>query len=186
MILRLPTSAGITASTIHHIFCQLLFRVISIPTSCPCTSHQVLSRSRKRRRDVVRREERRAYLLVTRYVYRDPDRHEARKWCPGPEHHREQDLITVGGLPEADLAANFIATPLGGNAPLRVTFTDTSTGEPAYWSYTFGDGTTSSSKNPTHTYLVPGKYTVNLTVLKPDGGNLIRNMTVHHDLINVT
>jgi PKD repeat protein len=97
----------------------------------------------------------------------------------------KQDLITVGREPGSGLAANFTATPLGGNAPLSVTFTDTSTGEPTYWSYTFGDGTTSSSKNPTHTYLVPGQYTVKLTVLKLDRGTLIRNTTVHHDLINV-
>ena len=98
----------------------------------------------------------------------------------------KQDLITVGREPGSGIAANFSASPLSGPAPLKVTFTDTSTGSPAIWNYNFGDGTSSSLKNPVHTYLLPGEYTVNLTVMKLDRGTLIRNTTVRQDLINVT
>ena len=66
-------------------------------------------------------------------------------------------------------AADFSATPLSGNAPLAVSFTDLSTGSPTSWSWTFGDGGTSSSQNPSHTYTSAGTYTVTLAVNGPNG-----------------
>ena len=57
----------------------------------------------------------------------------------------------------------FIASPISGTAPLEVTFTDESTGVPASWSWTFGDGNTSTLQNPTNTYVNDGTYTVSLT-----------------------
>jgi PKD repeat protein len=68
--------------------------------------------------------------------------------------------------------AGFSATPRLGQAPLRVRFTDAShdpDGDPLsrYWS--FGDGSTSGGKIPSHTYDDPGRYTVTLTVSDPKG-----------------
>ncbi|MDI9634069.1 MAG: kelch repeat-containing protein [Methanolinea sp.] len=60
--------------------------------------------------------------------------------------------------------ANFTASPSAGRAPLTVTFTDTSQNHPMNWNWTFGDGTTSSERDPVHTYSSPGSYTVTLTV----------------------
>lgn len=40
----------------------------------------------------------------------------------------------------------------------------TSTGDPRAWSWAFGDGATSSSRNPTHTYAAAGTYQVTLTL----------------------
>ena len=57
----------------------------------------------------------------------------------------------------------FSASPTSGTAPLEVTFTDESTGPPASWSWTFGDGNTSTLENPTNTYANDGTYTVSLT-----------------------
>jgi PKD repeat protein len=52
-----------------------------------------------------------------------------------------------------------------GLAPLTVSFQDRS--EPAdeigQWLWDFGDGTTSSERDPVHTYTLPGSYTVTLT-----------------------
>ena len=64
----------------------------------------------------------------------------------------------------SNLAASFSASPTSGNAPLSVAFTDTSTGSPASWNWTFGDGVTSTDKNPTHVYSSSGNYNVRLTV----------------------
>jgi len=97
----------------------------------------------------------------------------------------KQDLITVTGPPQSSLAANFTASPLSGNAPLKVTFTDKSTGDPDFWIYQFGDGTASSSRNPVHTFLSPGDYDVTLTVIKIEKGKLARNTTVRKALIVV-
>ncbi len=97
----------------------------------------------------------------------------------------KKDLITVGGTPGTGLAAGFTASPLSGNAPLKVFFTDTSTGSPDYQAYDFGDGFTSTAKNPIHTYLQPGTYTVGLTVMKVEHGTLVRNTTVVQGLVTV-
>ena len=64
--------------------------------------------------------------------------------------------------------ANFTSTT-NGLAPLNVAFTDASTGIPTSWSWNFGDGNTSNSQNPTHTYYSAGSYTVNLTVSNMNG-----------------
>ena len=80
------------------------------------------------------------------------------------------NYITVGIL--APVAA-FTGTPLSGNAPLAVTFTDQSTNSPTLWFWNFGDGTTSTLQNPQHTYANPGTYTVSLTATNATGKNTL-------------
>ena len=68
--------------------------------------------------------------------------------------------------------AGFSGTPpLTGEAPLTVTFTDSSTGVISDWSWDFGDGGTSTAQNPTHNYTTSGTYTVALTVTGPGGSD---------------
>jgi len=64
---------------------------------------------------------------------------------------------------------DFTGTPLTGTVPVTVTFTDTSTGSITDWLWDFGDGTTSITQNPTHTYTSAGTYTVVLTANGPGG-----------------
>jgi murein DD-endopeptidase MepM/ murein hydrolase activator NlpD len=65
--------------------------------------------------------------------------------------------------------AAFQAAPLGGEAPLAVEFTNTSTGDYTASLWDFGDGSSSKAKSPSHTYSTPGEYTVTLTVSGPGG-----------------
>jgi len=61
---------------------------------------------------------------------------------------------------------DFEATPLSGNAPLDVAFTDISTGVVTSRWWDFGDGTTVWSNESTdieHTYAFPGSYCVSMT-----------------------
>jgi YHS domain-containing protein len=67
--------------------------------------------------------------------------------------------------------ATFIASPVSGNAPLNVTFTEASTGTPTSWNWNFGDGNTSIEQNPSHLYYTAGNYTVNLMVTNTNGTN---------------
>ncbi len=68
--------------------------------------------------------------------------------------------------------ADFSASPTSGNAPLKVLFSDKSTGAPIYWFWDFGDGINSKhSMNATHTFTKPGKYDVSLTVTNENGSN---------------
>ncbi len=55
--------------------------------------------------------------------------------------------------------AEFSASPTTGKAPLSVQFTDASINAVSV-SWDFGDGVTSSEKNPSHTYEKPGTYNV--------------------------
>ena len=67
-------------------------------------------------------------------------------------------------LGPATVSARFTATPSTGTAPLSVTFADGSLGSPTSWTWSFGDGATSTQQSPTHVYTAAGTYTVRLTV----------------------
>ncbi len=67
--------------------------------------------------------------------------------------------------------ANFYGTPTSGVAPLAVSFTDTTINTPTSWSWTFGDGGTSTAQNPSHTYTSVGSYTVALKATNSYGNN---------------
>lgn len=67
--------------------------------------------------------------------------------------------------------ANF-TYQLDANDNLTVQFTDdsyTGAGEIISWLWDFGDGTTSTEQNPTHTYAEPGDYVVTLTITTSEG-----------------
>ena len=96
--------------------------------------------------------------------------------CSGTE--TKTGYVTVSGAP----AAAFTGSPTSGNAPLTVNFTDQSTGSPTSWSWDFGDGGTSTTRNPSHQYSAAGKYTVSLTATNDCGSDGETKV----DYINVT
>ncbi|MDD5186810.1 MAG: PKD domain-containing protein [Methanoregula sp.] len=67
--------------------------------------------------------------------------------------------------------ANFTASRRAGIEPISIQFNDTSAGYPTSWAWDFGDGTTSTTRNPAHTYSAVGNYTVNLTAINTLGSN---------------
>ena len=73
-------------------------------------------------------------------------------------------------IANAGLHANFTATPTVGPAALNVQFTDQTfsdaPGGVSTWGWDFDNDTVidSTAQNPSHTYVVPGAYTVSLTV----------------------
>jgi PKD repeat protein len=78
--------------------------------------------------------------------------------------------------------ANFTNDFTGGNAPVTVYFTDNSSQDSSinYWYWDFGDGSNSTSRNPSHTYTANGQYTVSLTVSDPYCRN---TTTVTNDVV---
>ena len=89
----------------------------------------------------------------------------------GSDWMEKPGLITVyNPVPPV---ANFTASPVIGNPPLNVSFTDLSENGPTGWLWTFGDGTNATVQNPVHTYALPGNYTVLLNVTNDDGSNTI-------------
>lgn len=76
-------------------------------------------------------------------------------------------VIVLLGLHEsskAQLNANFSADTLFGCNSIGVQFSDLSTGNITSWSWNFGNGNTSSLRNPFENYVVRGRFTVTLTV----------------------
>jgi len=98
----------------------------------------------------------------------------------GSDAESKTGYITVTAPPTAP-AADFSASPTSGVAPLTVDFTDLSTGGPTSWSWTFGDGGSSTEQNPSYTYDAPGTYTVALLVESINGSNTMTK----EDLITV-
>jgi PKD repeat protein len=73
--------------------------------------------------------------------------------------------------------ASFTFTGANKPAPCTVTFTNKSQNATGY-NWNFGDGTTSSAKNPTHTYTAGGVYSVTLTA-HGAGGNDVSSQSVN-------
>lgn len=79
----------------------------------------------------------------------------------------------LGDVQPVAPAADFAGTPTSGDFPLVVQFTDLSTGDPASWSWVFGDGGTATTQNPGHTYNAAGTYTVSLTATNAQGSDTV-------------
>ncbi len=79
-------------------------------------------------------------------------------------------FISVIAANAAPTAA-FSASPLEGPAPLTVSFLDHSVGGATSWLWEFGDGKTSTQRNPSHIYALEGSYTVSLTASNTYGSN---------------
>ena len=78
----------------------------------------------------------------------------------------EYGSVTSANRTSTALVANFSAEPLTGETPLKVNFTDLSTGNPFSWSWDFeNDGVIdNTTQNPQYTYRNSGNYSVLLTV----------------------
>jgi PKD repeat protein len=108
------------------------------------------------------------YTTGSAKVYR-VDQYIASYGTTTSDHYPILARYTVGAPPaNTPPTASFTYSCTG----LSCTFTDTSVdpdGTIAGWSWTFGDGATSTVKNPTRTYAAAGTYTVALTVTDNGG-----------------
>src|SRR5690606_16193224 len=82
---------------------------------------------------------------------------------------RAYSVVTVTRPQALPPAASLTPQTTGGEAPLSIHFEDTSTGEITSRLWEFGDGTTSTDKDPIHEFVNPNTYTVRLTVSGPGG-----------------
>ncbi len=89
----------------------------------------------------------------------------------GQESSFSNEASALIPLPTGTPTAGFLASATSGVAPVSVSFSNSSTGTISSYSWSFGDGTTSADRDPTHVYSVPGTYAVSLTVTGPGGSN---------------
>ncbi len=88
---------------------------------------------------------------------------------PSVVSESQEPVATPVPAKKRAMVAKFTTFNNEGSAPLAVRFKDTSTGEITSWSWDFGDGSSSSDQNPSHTYIKSGNYAVSLTVTGPEG-----------------
>lgn len=77
-------------------------------------------------------------------------------------------MLQLAGAPAGPAeapAASFTSSCSGPTC----TFSDTSTGAPTSWAWSFGDGATSSAQSPSHEFAAAGTYDVQLTVANAEG-----------------
>jgi len=87
-----------------------------------------------------------------------------------------QQQVSVGTEPDANFTFDIggtVSPPPPCDLNLYVQFTDTSTGNPTSWMWTFGDGETSEEQNPSHCYASAGVRTVTLSATNGLGSDSI-------------
>jgi PKD repeat protein len=89
----------------------------------------------------------------------------------GSNSEIKRDYITASAV--TGPVAGFAADTVSGTAPLTVTFTDQTAGNPTTWAWDFNnDGTVDSTiQNPSYIYTAAGTYTVKLTVANAGGSD---------------
>lgn len=95
----------------------------------------------------------------------------ANQSCLNLQYGETEDYIitiqSASTIPVANFSANTTNTCSG-----TIIFSDLTTGNPTSWLWNFGDNTTSTAQNPTHTYSAAGTYTVTLTATNALGNDV--------------
>jgi PKD repeat protein len=85
-------------------------------------------------------------------------------------------LVSAVAVP----SASFTFSPSAPQPGQSVSFTDTSSATPTGWTWDFGDGGSSSLRNPSHTYIGAGNYTARLTASNLAGSSQAsQSVSVH-------
>ncbi|MBL7071025.1 MAG: PKD domain-containing protein [Candidatus Omnitrophica bacterium] len=115
------------------------------------------------------------------YTYNTPGTYNVTLIASGPDVRdsmTKKRYITVTAPTPDPPVANFTTSPTSGDAPLTVTFTNTSTGTITSSAWNFGDQSgygnilqSGYGETVTHTYNDPGTYTVSLTATGPGGSD---------------
>lgn len=82
-------------------------------------------------------------------------------------------VLLVGPVTATKPVASYISNVTSGSVPFSVQFVDSSMNTPTSWTWLFGDGGTSTSQSPTHTYTTSGYYTVTLIATNADGSDTL-------------
>ncbi len=95
-----------------------------------------------------------------------------------PEEVEEVEVEEIVDEPVEALVANFTVSSVEASVGQTVRFTDTSTGLPVSWTWSFGDGTVSETPDAEKIWSEPGSYDVTLTVTNAEGQQSVQATTV--------
>jgi VWFA-related protein len=113
------------------------------------------------------------YVLTWTTSHRDGGNHSVQVTAQlGSATDTKSATYSQAGSPcAAPPVADFSWSPPAPTVGQQVQFSDASTGSPSSWSWSFGDGGSSTLENPTHTFRSAGSYTVSLTASNSSGSN---------------
>ena len=95
--------------------------------------------------------------------------------------------VTFEPNPVASFELDSASPPSGSSEPSAVVkFNDTSMNNPTAWLWNFGDGTTSTQRNPTHTYTTYGTFSVTLTVYNNQGQQVDTTLPMDYSVVQPT
>lgn len=102
-----------------------------------------------------------------------------------PYEGQQNDLMSdytlaVSARTYASVEAGFGVSDQIGAAPMLVSFTNQSTGDPYQMLWDFGDGVTSTLESPQHIYAAPGEYSVSLAVTGKGGSDSVTRPALIH------
>jgi PKD repeat protein len=99
----------------------------------------------------------------------------------------DSDTETKTGYIDVEMVVNFFVSPTTEVFPFStLQFYDDTKGEPTSWLWDFGDGATSTQKNPTHGYSLSGYYTVALTASNAQKSDSVTKVNyIHVNLVGV-
>ncbi|MDB5269912.1 MAG: hypothetical protein JWP58_2952 [Hymenobacter sp.] len=89
--------------------------------------------------------------------------------CVSPVSGQVEDYTVIARPNTLPPIINFSTNYVVGGCVNPIVFTDLTTNLPTGWLWAFGDGTTSTLQNPTHTYTASGTYNVTLTATNGNG-----------------
>jgi PKD repeat protein len=96
---------------------------------------------------------------VVNHIYAQPGQYSVTLSVNGGQSQATK-IVTV----LVPLTAGFTWSPANPSVDDTISFQDTSAGAVTSWFWTFGDGTSSTSQNPSKKYSLPGMYAVTLTI----------------------
>ncbi len=91
--------------------------------------------------------------------------------CSNPQLGQTEDYTVTVLANTAPPVAVFTSNYVPGGCQNPIQFTDQSRNVVTSWLWNFGDNTTSTLQNPSHTYAATGTYTVTLTASSANGSN---------------
>ncbi|MGY3090453.1 PKD repeat protein [Hymenobacter sp. UYAg731] len=89
--------------------------------------------------------------------------------CVSPVSGQVEDYTVVARPNTLPPIINFSSNYVAGGCVNPIQFTDLTTNLPTSWLWSFGDGTTSTLQNPSHTYTASGTYNITLAATNTNG-----------------
>ena len=89
--------------------------------------------------------------------------------CGGIQYGQAEDYTITVRVNVAPPTPEFTSDYVAGSCQTSIRFTDLSQNGPNRWLWNFGDGTTSTLQNPSHTYATTGTYSVSLAATNAYG-----------------